>query len=385
MKLGAACLLLILQTGILQLTSAATPLITAATNQECEDVFTKTGTTVLMSADPDEPEFYTANVEDVRNSTAGSTVCPTKYGATLLGQPVVIVASGEGQLNAALCLTELLRCSAYIKEVIWSGTAGASSQIGGAITPPACVAENHQTVGLGDVCVSPFSLAWECFEASWSDACKGFPDVCSAPDYDYGPEATNADYGDCVYNRFDDASLELADEIVAAARDPNSYASMPRRGPTTQQYMSEYFGNMSAGTGLSYSPNAADAAQVFDYTVCMETTSLYYWTGVPWDYLARLFEAQAVNQALGLNQTAEDMIAVTAEEATGISAAMYHYRQINGSADIPFVIIRGFSDYTYPPLTQTANGSWQAQEFNVDDSTTNEHTYYFTRTAYSGV
>lgn len=43
---------------------------------------------------------------------------------------------------------------------------------------------------------------------------------------------------------------------------------------------------------------------------------------MPWDYLARLFEAQAVNAALGLNQSAEDMIAVTAEEATGISSAM---------------------------------------------------------------
>ena len=42
-------------------------------------------------------------------------MCNSKYGGMLLGQPVVVVASGEGPLNAALCLTELLRCSAYIK------------------------------------------------------------------------------------------------------------------------------------------------------------------------------------------------------------------------------------------------------------------------------
>ena len=28
-------------------------------------------------------------------------------------------------------------------------------------------------VGLGDVCVSPFSLAWECFTSDWTQACKG--------------------------------------------------------------------------------------------------------------------------------------------------------------------------------------------------------------------
>ena len=47
--------------------------------------------------------------------TIGSTVCASKYTGTLLGQPVVVAATGEGALNAALCLTELLRCSSYIK------------------------------------------------------------------------------------------------------------------------------------------------------------------------------------------------------------------------------------------------------------------------------
>ena len=65
-------------------------------------------------------------------------------------------------------------------------------------------------------------------------------DVCTfthPPDLDSC--ALRSDYGNCVYNRMSDASVELADEIIEAARQPRSYATQPRRGPVTQAYMQQ--------------------------------------------------------------------------------------------------------------------------------------------------
>ena len=44
--------------------------------------------------------------------------------------------------------------------------------------------------------------------------------------------------------------------------------------------------------------------------------------GAPYDRLARVFEAQAISQALNTTVTADQVVGVSAEEATGISAAM---------------------------------------------------------------
>ena len=46
-----------------------------------------------------------------------------------MGQEVMVVASDEGPLNAALCTFELLICAPYIKEIIFAGSAGFSSQV----------------------------------------------------------------------------------------------------------------------------------------------------------------------------------------------------------------------------------------------------------------
>ena len=75
-----------------------------------------------------------------------------------------------------------------------------------------------------------------CICQSW---CVGFPNVCTTTDYDYTPEESNDDYGDCVYNRYLSASVELADEILAAARISGAYANEVIRGPATSSYMDQ--------------------------------------------------------------------------------------------------------------------------------------------------
>ena len=63
------------------------------------------------------------------------------------GTPQEQMCMLQGPLNAALCLTELLQCGTFVKEVIWSGTAGGSVQVGGVVNPGNCTASNSPVVG----------------------------------------------------------------------------------------------------------------------------------------------------------------------------------------------------------------------------------------------
>ena len=41
------------------------------------------------------------------------------------------------------------------------------------VNPPACEVNNGSVVHLGDVCVSPFSVSFDCWEATWTQTCNG--------------------------------------------------------------------------------------------------------------------------------------------------------------------------------------------------------------------
>ena len=60
---------------------------------------------------------------------AGMTTCATRSYGTILGQPVALVATGIGEVNAGICTTEVLQCGPFIKDVIYSGTSGYSAQV----------------------------------------------------------------------------------------------------------------------------------------------------------------------------------------------------------------------------------------------------------------
>ncbi len=67
------------------------------------------------------------------------------------------------------------------------------------------------------MCVSPLSVDWVCKKASWSQQCQGYPNVCSLPQEEAGPEAAEL-YGQCIFSSVHQHSLALADELLAAAR-----------------------------------------------------------------------------------------------------------------------------------------------------------------------
>ncbi len=52
-----------------------------------------------------------------------------QYG-TLVGEPVILVATGIGPTAAAICLAEVLQCAHRIKAILYSGTSGWTPQVG---------------------------------------------------------------------------------------------------------------------------------------------------------------------------------------------------------------------------------------------------------------
>ena len=83
--------------------------------------------------------------------------------------------------GATMTFTVPCKCSDYIKEIIWMGTAGYSPQQGGVIdTLRGCDAANPSTAITreGDLCITPWAINWDCKLTDWNDQCAGFPNVC---------------------------------------------------------------------------------------------------------------------------------------------------------------------------------------------------------------
>ena len=57
------------------------------------------------------------------------TTCANLQRGTIMGENVVVAATGIGMVNAALCTMDVLSCGNYIKELIWSGTSGFPAQV----------------------------------------------------------------------------------------------------------------------------------------------------------------------------------------------------------------------------------------------------------------
>ena len=77
---------------------------------------------------------------------SAATYCVAVFTDTLSqGHLDGCVHAGIAMVNAALCTNELLSCSAYIKEMIWSGTAGFSAQARPLLLCQACLLLNVWT------------------------------------------------------------------------------------------------------------------------------------------------------------------------------------------------------------------------------------------------
>ena len=186
----------------------------------------------------------------------GATSCPDARYGKIMGQPVAVVTTGIGPMASALCVYDIMEaCGSTVKEIIYSGTSGWTPQLGGILNNGSCSAAN--SVGrinrVGDVCVSPFSVNWDCRQASWSQTAAEYPNVCSFPEQLFGPSASFL-FGTCEFPNVTATQLALSDEIIAAATRPGARSEMPAPSARIISNDAAYWTAMEAGTGVAYPP-----------------------------------------------------------------------------------------------------------------------------------
>ncbi|DBA88459.1 TPA: hypothetical protein ACH3X2_004945 [Trebouxia sp. C0005] len=312
--------------------SEETSPLTASSQPVCMSMLGGSNVSLVMVADPGdftgtgEAVHYLANLQNRVNVTSSSFCLSMAYG-TLLGNQVMVVATGIGPTTAALCTLELLQCSEDIKEIIWMGTAGYSPQQGGVIdTLRGCDAANPSTAITreGDLCITPWAINWDCKLTDWDDQCAGFPNVCSDPTNEDGPEVSSL-YGECIFSTYTGADMALTMEVQAAAEA----ASFPARSDNLNLYEEEYWNITSDSTGVSYVLDRP--VKPWNYTQCAIADSQFFWAGAPWDMVSRNYSAVLVNEALGMNLTQLDMVTVSSEEDIGLVQALSGWNSLVGS------------------------------------------------------
>ncbi|KAK9916545.1 hypothetical protein WJX75_003915 [Coccomyxa subellipsoidea] len=331
--------------------------------------------TIIMVADPGkfsgtpESSFYVGAVQNKNEVPANITSCSDLLTGNILNQPVVVATSGIGPVAAAMCTMEMLQCSSLIKDFVYVGTSGWTSQLGGVLNAPGSCGEANlprDLARIGDIAVTPYAANWACKLADYSGQCKGAPNLCSYPEEIYGPQEARL-YGDCVFSQSSKAMLNLADELISATRTPQFSANVASLATDFEQriapYETAYFAAMSNGTGHQYILPPWRAPRVWDYNVAAEIDAQFFYSGVPWDMVARNYTAQTLNLATGRSLTQYDVIAVSAMEAVGVAPAINLHNQISGKAEVPYVLVRANSDYLYQPVQRAKSGNgWETVE-----------------------
>lgn len=211
-----------------------------------------------------------------------------------MGLPVAVVTTGIGPMASALCVYDIMEgFGPLVKDIIYSGTSGWSPQVGGILNSDACDEANSagRVNRIGDVCVSPLSVNFDCREASWTMTAKGYVpdggDQCVKPEQLF--DASNEDlFGKCMFSDVTESQLALSDEIIAASTASGARNELPPRNAQVVANEEAYWGAMEAGTGVSYPPfDPAALPHVYGYTECAEIDSQYFWSGAPWDMVAR--------------------------------------------------------------------------------------------------
>eukprot|EP00878_Enallax_costatus_P008523 GHUV01008911.1.p1 GENE.GHUV01008911.1~~GHUV01008911.1.p1 ORF type:complete len:410 (+),score=61.73 GHUV01008911.1:192-1421(+) len=330
------------------------------------------GTTVLFVADPGtfsstpEAAVYLANLKENRALPSGSTACPSVHVGKIMRSNVAVITTGIGPMAAALCIYDILnRCGPFIRDIFFSGTSGWSPQFGGVITNGTCETGAANSDGkiarLGDVCVSPYSINWDCRQASWSQTAANYPDQCTFPQQNNGPSAQDL-FGQCQFTNVTRRELNLADEVIAAVVGKANL--LPQTNKALQALENQYWSTMAQGTRVKY-PTIPPTVppKVWTYKECMEIDSQYFWSGAPWDMVARSYVAEALNNATGgSSYNQNNVLAVSAMEGIGLSMAMQRYNSLSSTRrpnSIPYTYVRGMSDWVHRPLTyDPANKIW---------------------------
>lgn len=252
--------------------------------------------------------------------------CQSASQGSIDGVLVLLAYTGIGDVNAAICLQELLmNPQLSFSELIWCGTSGFSPVIGG-FDPlndgcdvlPASV----QKLSVGSVCIASASVDMECGTCV-SNATTSHSE-CGRP------SCTNHDaqflYGQCDFTT--DPTLQMQLAAVAKVTVLPKMPDVLTAGSTSWWAASQAFVDNSAPTNPSI------------ITSCAEADARQIWVGGRLDYLCREYLSNV------LKLSPQEVPCVVAMEAVGFHRVLQNYPQI------PSVVVRGASNWDMYPLVK---------------------------------
>jgi purine nucleoside permease len=236
---------------------------------------------------------------------------------------------GVGKVNSTECMLDLLRHygGSSIKEVIWSGIAGITPQIGGMLDSAGKLRTASEKTVIGDVCISYLARDWDLQYSSRYDGTWWI-----------GKSANKS--------RTSVGDVKLAEELWKAAQQV-TWPDIPE-GP-------------ASNIKLYHGEPGLRKAKAFNWLACGEVTGDNFWHGVDEDARARQLVAEFITEVTGKQVTASDVFAVTAMEQTGWMNALEDWNKAKNS-DIPFAYSRSSSNFDHTWLDSKGNPLVKAAE-----------------------
>eukprot|EP00798_Chlamydomonas_sp_ICE-L_P004922 gene4922-34692_t len=313
-----------------------------------------------------------------------------------------------------MCTQSVLdKCGSHVSEAIYMGTSAFPSVVGGVLQPsPSCDEPNQATdcesvIRVGDVCITPYAVNWDCKQADWSQHFFGSTNwdakvnnLCWLPEENFGVDASflygdcmfydetfGVDasflYGECMFYDVPPGTHELVDELYAAANSNVAKDVTRQRSKAQLEYDHEYWTMMKEGLDLDYymfKKGGCDSLDLdyymykkggcdsldLDYymynkgdnafktfTNCVEVDSQFFFSGPPYEATCRNLSAHVLNLATNSSDFAStDVVFANAMEGIGFNKAIMAYNKYS-TRPIPFVNMRGASNYNHMPV---ANG-----------------------------
>lgn len=113
---------------------------------------------------------------------------------------------------------------------------------------------------------------------------------------------------------------------ILPSTQPNSVACQHKQPPSKLVVNVEVL-----NTNVSTLPPNCPAAppRIWNYRQCMEVDTQYFWSGAPWDIVARAYVADTLNNAPRVDRqySQSDVIAVSAMEGIGLASECVVSRQ----------------------------------------------------------